>query len=81
MEMFNEGGVRWDGRVTFQTYSLTKERSGQELEGVTFQTYSLTKERSGQELEEALNNPCPKSAMVSGCVPDLEPVHFFRQPD
>ena len=31
-EMFNEGGVRWDGRVAFKTYSLTKERSGQELE-------------------------------------------------
>ena len=27
-EMFNEGGVRWDGRVAFQTYSLTNERSG-----------------------------------------------------
>ena len=31
-EMFNEGGVRWDGRVAFQTYPLTEERSGQELE-------------------------------------------------
>ena len=61
-EMFNEGGVRWDGRVAFQTYPLTEERSG-------------------QELKEALSNPCPKSATVSGCVPDLEPVHFFRQPD
>ena len=54
-EMFNEGGLRWDGRVAFQTYSLTEERSG-------------------QELEEA----CPKSTTVYGCVPDLEPVHFFR---
>ena len=27
-EIFNEGGVRWDGRVAFQTYPLT---GGQEL--------------------------------------------------
>ena len=43
--------------------------------------HTLTEERSGQELKEALSNPCPKSATVSGCVPDLEPVHFFCQPD
>ena len=29
-EVFNEGGVRWDGGVAFQTYPLTEE-SGQEL--------------------------------------------------